>query len=73
VVITSGSVGGITLPLLAGYCFTNFSWQIGMLFLFAVCTSMLALYLALLKIIAKRSQAKDAVEFDSQDLPAIGV
>ena len=73
VVITSGSVGGITLPLLAGYCFNNFSWQIGMLFLFAVCTSMLALYLALLKIIARKSQEKSAVEFDNQDLPAIGV
>jgi fucose permease len=73
VVITSGSVGGITLPLLAGYCFTNFSWQTGMLFLFAVCSSMIALYLSLLKIIARKNQVKREVEFESQDLPAIGV
>jgi fucose permease len=73
VVITSGAVGGITLPLLAGYGFTHLSWQLGMLFLFAVCTSMLALYLLLLKIVRNKTQGKDEVEFDNQDLPVIGV
>ncbi|MFA6210309.1 MAG: MFS transporter [Candidatus Obscuribacterales bacterium] len=57
VVITTGAVGGITLPLLAGYGFTHLSWQMGMLFLFAVCSSMLALYLLLLKITARKIQS----------------
>jgi fucose permease len=73
VVITSGAVGGITLPLLAGYGFTHLSWQLGMLFLFAVCTSMLSLYLLLLKIVTRKIQGKAEAELDGQDLPAIGV
>ena len=71
VVISTGSVGGITLPLLAGYLFTNVSWQIGMLFLFAVSGTMLTLYLVLLSVIAKKSKTNKG-ELESQ-LPAVGV
>lgn len=59
VVISCGAVGGITVPLLTGYCFTHVGWQLGMFVLCGFDCIMLLLFLLLLKITKKTRSLSD--------------
>ncbi len=52
VVISSGAIGAITVPMLTNYCFTQIGWQQGMFVLCGLDCILLILFCVLLKITA---------------------
>lgn len=78
VVISCGAVGGITVPMLANYCFNQVAWQFGMFVLFGLACTMMTVFILLMRNVAKGKLAEtsdtdsgETVSADASDTVAI--
>jgi fucose permease len=54
VVISCGAVGGITVPMLANFCFNQVAWQFGMFVLLGLACTMLTVFILLMRNVSKK-------------------